>query len=243
MGLFGSDPPKAQILCLEDGDLNVEAQFNPNELSYDRTTSWGPKKEGGGGGCNPGVWASPWGSMQFTGGLADTLTVKLLFDEAEKRDEGLMNFVPQFGMPALVAGKLPSALAAKLINETSVLDRGKGTAGKGDVLKLHKLTLPMSVEDGDGNEVMRPPICAFIWGDFQFQGVIEKLKVDFKLFDTNGVPRRAECTITMKGRALSQAKTSDDFLEGTDFKGQKGKKLKVGKAKGSKINSLIDALS
>ena len=41
MGLFGSDPPKAQILCLEDGDLNVEAQFNPNELSYDRSTSWG----------------------------------------------------------------------------------------------------------------------------------------------------------------------------------------------------------
>ena len=65
MGLFGSDPPKAQILCLEDGDLNVEAQFNPNELSYDRSTSWGPKKPDGG--CNAGVWASPWGSMQFTG--------------------------------------------------------------------------------------------------------------------------------------------------------------------------------
>jgi hypothetical protein len=238
MGLFGSDPPKAQILCLEGSKMDVEAQFNPNELSYTRSTQWGGGKKAEGGGCNPGVWASPWGSMQFTGGSADTMEVTLLFDESEKRDEGLMTFVPQFGMPSAVAGKLPGGLGALLINENSVLDRDGG-----NVSKLHKLTLPMKMKDDNGDEVLRPPICAFIWGDFQFQGVIEQLKVDFKLFDANGVPRRAECKITMKGRALSQAKSSADFLEGTDFKAKSGSKLKAGKAKGSKISKLIDGLS
>ena len=47
----------------------------------------------------------------------------------------------------------------------------------------------------------------------------------------------------MKGRALSQAKNADDFLEGTDFEGKSGDPLKVGKADDSKISKLIDALS
>ena len=116
---------------------------------------------------------------------------------------------------------------------------------KGDVATLHKLTLPMKFKDKNGDEVQRPPICVFIWGDFQFQGVVEKLKVDFKLFDANGVPRRAECKVTMKGRALSQASSAEDFLSGSDFKG----KIKEGKFKGrdkvkdTKVGGLIDALS
>lgn len=240
MGLFGSDPPKAQILCLEASGMDVEAQFNPTDLEYTRSNQWGGGKKDEGGGCSPGVWASPWGSMQFTGGSADTMTVTLLFDESEKRDEGVMTFVPQFGMPSALAGKLPPGLKAALLNETSVLKRDKG-----DVAKLHALTLPLSgLKDENGDEVMRPPICAFIWGDYQFQGVVENLKVSFKLFDANGVPRRAECTVTMKGRALSQADSSDAFLSGSDFKGKAGSKLKKGKApSGSKAAALVDLLS
>ena len=235
MGLFGSDPPKAQILCLEASKMDVKAQFNPTDFEYTRSTQWGGgKKEEGG--CSPGVWASPWGSLQFTGGSADSMTVTLLFDEGEKRDEGLMVFVPQFGMPSALAGKLPPGLAALLLNENSVVSR----KDMGDVAKLHKLTLPLLFKDENDNDVMRPPICAFIWGDFQFQGVIQDLKVKFNLFDANGVPRRAECTVTMKGRALSQAKSAADFLSGTDYKGDKGDKLKVGK---KQITDLIDILS
>ncbi len=236
MGLFGSDPPKAQILCLEASKMDVEAQFNPTDFEYTRTTQWGGGKQEEGG-CSPGVWASPWGSMQFTGGSADTMTVTLLFDEGEKRDEGLMVFVPQFGMPSALAGKL--GLAELLLNENSVVSR----KDMGDVAKLHKLTLPLLFKQENGNEVMRPPICAFIWGDFQFQGVIQDLKVKFNLFDANGVPRRAECTVTMKGRALSQATSAADFLAGTDYKGDKGGDLSVGEKQGSKVEELIDILA
>ncbi len=47
-----------------------------------------------------------------------------------------------------------------------------------------------------GKEKNRPNICLFAWGGFTYKGVITKVDQKFILFNTNGVPVRADLTVT-----------------------------------------------
>ena len=81
-----------------------------------------------------------------------------------------------------------------------------------DILDFYKLTMPLRVTQG-GDEVIRPPLVAFIWEQFQFQGVVQRLDVEMLLFDDTGRPRRAMVTVALLGRALSGASSSEDFFK------------------------------
>lgn len=213
----GSSSNKAQILCLEKAGWDVDAQFNPTTFSYTRSVDWtGSNKytkdeaeksstrlHTTPSGDAP-IYDSPWGRLNYTGGKADELNVTLLYDESEYRDDGLSAFIPAFSPPAALAAKMPAALLPKENKVTLVDD-------KGPVGQLHRLTMPLKHSDN----YARPPICAFVWGKFQFQGVISSLSVNFNLFDADGGPRRAEITLKMTGRALTAASSSSQFLEGT----------------------------
>ncbi|MBU4138766.1 MAG: peptidoglycan-binding protein LysM, partial [Euryarchaeota archaeon] len=60
--------------------------------------------------------------------------------------------------------------------------------------KITSLVMP-SVE---GKETKQPHICLFSWGKFIYKGIIYKHDQKFTLFLPNGIPVRAELTITFK---------------------------------------------
>jgi hypothetical protein len=66
------------------------------------------------------------------------------------------------------------------------------------VSQLYKLTLPGE----DEKKTKRPPVCAFVWGNFQFFGGLTDFSAKFVLFDSKGLPRRAEVSISMMGQAM-----------------------------------------
>lgn len=58
------------------------------------------------------------------------------------------------------------------------------------------------------DKVRRPPLTHFIWGAFVFQGAVESLSQKYTLFLSNGMPVRAECTLTIKksGQVMSRSR-------------------------------------
>ncbi len=76
--------------------------------------------------------------------------------------------------------------------------------------------MPILPSGYDDEVFARPPVCAFVWGDFEFMGFVENLDVDFLVFTPEGIPKRAMVTIEMKGRAMSGDLSSvDDFIDET----------------------------
>lgn len=80
-----------------------------------------------------------------------------------------------------------------------------------DIVRLHKMTIPMWVEV---NKYKRPPFVAFIWGDVQFLGAIESVESKAVLFSREGIPKRAEVSISMLGQAF-EAPAGSTALTGT----------------------------
>lgn len=77
-----------------------------------------------------------------------------------------------------------------------------------EVKKLYALT-KTSVEE---NNYKRPPIVKLTWTDLTFVGVIASIKVDFTMFTAEGVPVRADVTVSMTGRAFSTKDGESDFF-------------------------------
>lgn len=60
----------------------------------------------------------------------------------------------------------------------------------------------------DGAMRMRPKICIFTWGKFTYRGIICKVDQKFILFNNEGIPVRAEVTVTFK-----DVETMQEFKE------------------------------
>lgn len=51
----------------------------------------------------------------------------------------------------------------------------------------------------ESNNSARPPWCEFHWGDFHsFKAVVENLQIKFTYFSSDGVPLRAQATLSLK---------------------------------------------
>lgn len=48
------------------------------------------------------------------------------------------------------------------------------------------------------SDLHAPPVCIFIWGDFSFQCIIEKVSKKFTMFHPDGFPVRATLNVTLK---------------------------------------------
>lgn len=59
----------------------------------------------------------------------------------------------------------------------------------------------------------RPPVLLFTWGTFTFQGVVEKVNIDYQRFDGLGAPKRATVKLSMLGKAFVKGGTSITFFE------------------------------
>jgi hypothetical protein len=169
------DPSKAKLVCLENSSLSWDFQYNPKEFSLKRSSGYenNDKAEG------------PWGGLKAQCSKADELSFELILDQTEP-DYGLI------GNLALLAPVSSIAAAAEsFLNTDSVMD---------DVSQLYKLTLP---GEDPVTKARRPPLCAFVWGNFQFFGGLTDFNAKFVLFDVKGLPRRAEVSISMLGQAMN----------------------------------------
>lgn len=95
--------------------------------------------------------------------------------------------------------------------------------GVKDVRKLTEMVsyfikpTDIEVKDKDGKSETRylPPAVRFIWGSFQFDGIMETMEESLEFFSPEGVPLRASVSL-----GLSQQKIEFSFNK--DFKGQPG---------------------
>ena len=68
---------KLKIVSLDEGDLQVEAQYNPKELQVDRTVPWQPHAKNNADGLQ----------LEFTGGQGREIGIELFFDGYETDGE------------------------------------------------------------------------------------------------------------------------------------------------------------
>ncbi len=68
----------------------------------------------------------------------------------------------------------------------------KNTDVRDETFKIANLVKPAV----PGKEKSRPNICLFAWGGFAYKGVITKVDQKFTLFNKEGVPVRADVTVT-----------------------------------------------
>ena len=167
---------KAQLLELDpkfkqliNPDKTVTVQFNPETLKVSFSNQIN----------NPAVAGDQNGpqKQQFTGGGATKLSVQLWFDIT----------VP-------VAG--PSASAS--------LSAGPVSAGVSigpDVKDVRELTQAVAYfitpEPRGENKAFIPPGVRFLWGSFQFDGVMESLEESLEFFSNEGIPLRASVTLSL----------------------------------------------
>ena len=193
------DPTKAKLVCLENSKLSWDFQYNPKEFSLKRSSGFQAvdKAEG------------PWGGLRAECSKPDELSFEIILDKTEP-DYGLI------GNLALLAPVSSIAAAAEsFLNTDSVM---------ADVSQLYKLTLPG--EDPDKPGAYRPPLCAFVWGNFQFFGGVTDFNAKFVLFDVKGLPRRAEVSISMMGQAMHVPSDKAELFGNWTGKGYKYPSLK-----------------
>jgi len=85
-----------------------------------------------------------------------------------------------------------------------------------DLSKIYALTLPMEFTKSPftaKQPKIRPPVVVFLWGRFQFQGVVTSVGIDVTLFDAEGQAKRATANIDIEGRAFVNPVDAHDFFD------------------------------
>lgn len=74
-------------------------------------------------------------------------------------------------------------------------------SGQGDVRNYTDKVAKLMEIDSD---LHAPPICKFEWGSFSFMGVAESVNQTFTMFDKNGIPVRAQVTLSLNQYGKSE---------------------------------------
>jgi hypothetical protein len=116
----------------------------------------------------------------------------------------------------------PTTVSMELIFDST--DTGDNVNDK--YIKELRGFLTGSIDDKkeDGKAVKRPPYCKFVWGEFEFECVIEKVAAQFIMFKPDGTPLRAKVGLTLKERSREVYSTSSGkaiqlYSQGSMFKG------------------------
>ncbi|HIH44103.1 MAG TPA: LysM peptidoglycan-binding domain-containing protein [Candidatus Methanoperedenaceae archaeon] len=109
--------------------------------------------------------------LQFVRGNARTVTLDLFFNTYGVKSDGSSGDVREY--TDKITGWDAGSMYSKLPEEKKGL---------------------MDID----SDLHAPPICRFIWGDFQFQCIIEKTSKKFTMFLPDGTPVRATVNVTLK---------------------------------------------
>jgi len=95
------------------------------------------------------------------------------------------------------------------LNFTAMIDHAESSGDLlADIKKLYAFTEVTITEDN----YKRPPIATLTWGTLSFVGVVTALKQDFTMFSEEGVPLRANITMTLMGRSFSTTADKAKFF-------------------------------
>jgi nucleoid-associated protein YgaU len=145
----------------------VEALFNPGEISRSRSATWEAAPLAGHGGPDGGA-----PEVEFHSVEPETLTLDLFFDTYESRSDA-----------AGWGGVLPP-VPGGIVSTRTATDVRRHTD---EVARLARID----------QELHRPPVCRLWWGRFDvFQGVLTDLSQTFTMFLENGMPVRATLSCT-----------------------------------------------
>ena len=187
---MSQEPVKAKLVCLEVSNLELKFPYNPKEFTVTRNSGFTKKNKGSG----------PWGGVTWECATPDQLKFDVVLDVS----------MPDSDVASASSLMLP--ISSTDAQSGSLDSRSVLT----DIVTLHKMTIPRWVKV---DKYKRPPFVAFLWGDFQFFGAIESVESKAVLFNVNGIPKRAEVSISMLGQAFVAPKDSADLAgAGKDFK-------------------------
>jgi hypothetical protein len=170
---FRQATQKISLISIDDGSLEVTAQYNPKELQVDQNVPWKKPDAATQAGTQAGGAGKAKGpdenhmALEFTGAEGRTMTVELLFDGYQGS-----------------GGSRPAA-------DVQVL-----------VAKLEQMARVMEPESQDETK-RRPHHLTVRWGSALWTNgrldcVIESLSTKYSMFSTDGVPLRATCTVKLK---------------------------------------------
>jgi Contractile injection system tube protein len=126
-------------------------------------------------------------------------TLKLTYTNNLNADTGSKN---TSGQPSQQASNSSVTLAVDLIFDTT--DQFEHLQGGADVRKLVTqkivalfVTPPAPPDAANGNPIPANP-CLFLWGTFQFLGLVESYNETLDFFSASGVPLRASVSMSLK---------------------------------------------
>jgi hypothetical protein len=170
---FKQPPNRLTIASTDKGeDIKVEAQYNPATVEFSQTVPWKKPDATTQEGKQKGKKDANYMALEFTGAEGRSVSVELLFDAYEKPD----------------------------LSETLPQPKGGATTTVGlAVAKLEKLAT-VRVAGSTKDDERRPHQCVVVWGGTlpSFKCVIESLTTKYTMFDIDGNPLRATCTVKLK---------------------------------------------
>jgi len=140
-------------------------------------------------------------------------------------------------------GKGSTKLSLQLwFDVTSQLPQGE-SAKVDDVRLLTKKVVDFITPKKDDHEAGKflPPATRFLWGTFQFDGIVESLEESLEFFSNEGKPLRASISLSMSQQAIQFAfpdKQQNMPLAMTPSGAQPGTQLLVQAAAGSTLQNM-----
>ncbi len=83
-------------------------------------------------------------------------------------------------------------------------EKHDNVAAGSDVRDITKKIAALVMPFVEGKEKKKAPVCLFSWGKFTYKGIIYKLSQKFTMFLPEGIPVRAELTVTFKSVATPE---------------------------------------
>ncbi|MAA77903.1 MAG: hypothetical protein CL916_01485 [Deltaproteobacteria bacterium] len=188
MVLIDSSSPDVKLSNATLSKKKIQFQFNPKELSLNRSVSVNP------GDREPDSYYSP---IKVDGkSTYDELSFELTLDQSAS---SMAVTAGTFFLPVTKA-----EVPLTLMPNTFLPSLGVPNV-KDSVMLLYAWTM---IVDPSKIEKNRPYFVRFEWNKFKFSGVISKLDIKYTMFDSDGTPLRAKVDVTIKGR-LGEASVED----------------------------------
>jgi LysM repeat protein len=168
---------KLKLTAFEDSDYTTEADsftvlYNPTNFSFDVRTEW-IHEEG----------ANPDGKeLQFRTVKSDSVNFEFLFDATGASPTGN----DSSGILGLGGGAEPTGGDDVEKSAASIIERDKHVDGA--IKRFLDVTHHMK------SEPHSPHYVQINWGAYEFRGVAENSSINYKLFDSSGLPIRATVT-------------------------------------------------
>ncbi len=125
----------------------------------------------------------------------------------------------------------------------SAIPEGAIAEGEEKVTDVRKLTEQVAyfITPNEEGKKPKPPATRFLWGSFQFDGIVESMEESLEFFSPEGKPLRASVSLNMTAQIIMFAFTKEeDKQPGTAGAARPGRKPMTQAPAGSTVQGLAD---